>query len=85
MTHRSVRLEVKWKAACSEIDLQRKPSRHVNAPSWRVNVIDAMFNDHVPSHDVDIDGVARYGEGDVACHDEHEHPPVGGLSASAEE
>ena len=43
-----------------------------------------MFYDHVPSHDVDIDSVARYGEGDVACHDEHEHPPVGGLSASTE-
>ena len=39
----------------------------------------------VPSHDVDIDGVARNGEGDVARHDEHEHPPVGGLSAPAEE
>ena len=39
----------------------------------------------VPSHDVDIDGVARNGEGDVARHDEHEHSPVGGLTASAEE
>ena len=30
----------------------------------------------VPSHDVDIDGVARDGEGDMARHDEHEHSPV---------
>ena len=64
MTHRSVRLDRRWKDACSDIDLQSEPSFHLIV-NWSY-ILDSMY---VPCHNVDIYGVAGDSEGDMACHD----------------